>query len=169
MGFINYYLKRTGEQFIENLIRSSHHIDNEQDALVAWGAIWKHLDQQIDDRKEAIRFVSRCSWLKREMLEPHDYWHRLIKSKFLITPAGNGIQAPKLAEAWLTKTIPIVTRNPCFEDLLGAGFPLFMINNWSDLTQNKLDTFEEKRLNIDWNKILQMLTVDFFLLQIFSK
>jgi hypothetical protein len=79
-----------------------------------------------------------------------------------LAPAGNGIQSPKLAEAWLLRAIPIVTNTPCFQDLKNEGFPLLIIDNWDDLTPNLLQEFEAENCNINWDKIQLMLTLEYF-------
>lgn len=159
MGFISFYLKRAGLDMISELSKSvSDPKWEKQGLLAAWGSIFPSLDQRLADRRAAIEFVQNCEWIDREALEPSEYWTRLAESKFLLAPAGQGVQSPKLAEAWLMRTVPVVTHNPCFQDLRKAGFPLLIVNEWHDLTPEVLQAFEAERAQVDWEKIQFMLT-----------
>lgn len=163
MGFISYYLKRLGEDLLRECIaRVRSGAATKQGVLVAWGAIWKVLDDQLDERKMAARFVEESDWLHRQELTPPDYVRALVHSRYLLAPAGAGVQAPKLAEAWLFHVVPIVIRNPCFEDLAGMGYPMVMLNCWEDLTEDLLAAKEPWRDSIDWKQVDHMLTIDHF-------
>ncbi len=165
MGFTSFYfyLHRVEFETISQLATLVSNLEWEkQGVLAAWGGIYARLDQILADRRAAVEFVENCPWIQREQLEPADYWQRLAESKFLLAPAGNGIQSPKLAEAWLMRTVPIVTDNPCFRDLQAEGFPLLIIDQWNDLTQKLLENFETERCNIDWERVQSMLTLQHF-------
>merc|ERR1712129_47036 len=64
----------------------------------------------------------------------------LSRYRFLISPWGDGVQSPKTIEALLVLTIPIVKRGsfPVFDDLVRAGFPLAVVDEWSDVTAARL-------------------------------
>ena len=163
MGFISYYLERSAPDTIPNLLNSIRAPQwKKQGILASWGGIWASLDNTLADRQAAVRFVAQCDWIEREELEPSDYWQRLAESQYLLAPAGQGIQSPKLAEAWLMKTIPIVTSNPCFLDLQKEGFPFLILDKWEDLTPDRLKAFETSTRNIDWDQIQSMLTLEHF-------
>ena len=163
MGFNSFYLKRVKP---ETIVRYTTLVSKskwkKQGVLASWGGIYLGLDKRLANRRAAVEFVEDCPWLQREHLEPADYWQRLAESKFLLAPAGNGIQSPKLAEAWLMRTVPIVTDTPCFRDLQAEGFPLLIIDRWNDLTQKLLQDFEAERCHIDWEKVQSMLTLKHF-------
>ena len=163
MGFISYYLKRIGNEVIVDLMGRVQELSwKKEGVLVAWGAIWKHLDEKLEDRRRAASFVEKSDWLVREELGPGEYFQRLAASKFLLAPAGQGIQAPKLAEAWLMRTVPIVVRNPCFEDLDRLGFPFVLLDHWEELTPKLLQDYESKRNSINWSEVERMLTLKYF-------
>ncbi len=165
MGFISFYLRRIDNKVIISLInevRNESNYRGKDGVLVAWGAIWSSLDERLLDRRRAVQFVEKNDWLIREELEPDEYFRRLAYSKFLLAPAGQGIQAPKLAEAWLMRTVPIVVRNPCFEDLYRLGFPFVSLGSWDELTLELLKNYESKLNSIDWNKVEKMLTLRYF-------
>lgn len=163
MGFNSFYLNRVQPALITNLLSQlTEKTIVKNGVLAAWGAIWKHLDEIVSDRQTAIEFVQNSSWIQREELKPEDYWTRLSQSEFLLAPAGQGVQAPKLAEAWLMRTIPIVTASPCFADLQAAGFPMVILNNWTELTQEKIAQYKAGTSDINWEKVHDMLTVKHF-------
>lgn len=170
MGFISFYLKRIGNEVIIDLLgRIKENCWEKEGVLVAWGAIWNHLDEKLVDRQRAASFVEKSDWLVREELGPGEYFQRLAASKFLLAPAGQGIQAPKLAEAWLMRTVPIVVRNPCFEDLDRLGFPFVLLNNWEELTPKLLQDYENRRNSIKWNEVEKMLTLKHFKEELLGK
>lgn len=163
MGFISYYIKRVDEVFLRTMIQKVSQADWEKNGVLAsWGAIWSHLDDRLVDRKKAVEFVQQSKWINREELSQEDYWRRLAESKFLLAPAGQGIQAPKLAEAWLMRTVPIVTKNPCFQELADMGYPLLILDEWEDCTKNYIESNENFYQSIDWSKVQYMLTREFF-------
>ena len=164
MGFTSYYLNRSSSDSIVQLIGKVAAPDwKKSGVLAAWGGIWKKLDNQLDDRKSASKFVESSAWITREELDAEAYWERLAASEFLIAPAGQGIQAPKLAEAWLMHTVPIVTNNPCFRDLHDLGYPLLILDRWEDLNEDIIEEFNKNiRPFINWSEVNYMLTNTFF-------
>ena len=54
-------------------------------------------------------------------------WAELSKYRFMLSPAGNGVQSSKTLEALLVLTIPIVTRSPAHKDLVRLGFPIVVV------------------------------------------
>lgn len=169
MGFISYYLERMGPQSLHAEVDSMYKRETIKDGiLAAWGGIWPHLDDQMPERRAVSEFVERSPWIHREHLEPKEYLRRLAKSKYLIAPAGMGVQSPKLAEAWLVRTVPIALRNPCLEDLRDAGYPFLLLERWSELTPDLLRSYETKRESINWPNVHDMLTVNYFKKQILN-
>lgn len=163
MGFNCFYLKRVPGSLLRELttkVAGKHWVKS--GVFAAWGAIWAWLDEEIEDRRAAMAFLKSCQWITREHLDPAQYWRRLAESEFLLAPAGQGIQAPKLAEAWLMRTVPIVTVNPCFSDLHKAGFPMLILESWSELSEKRLEDYRRKVKGIDWARVQSMLTVSHF-------
>jgi len=66
----------------------------------------------------------------REAIPPVDYYRTIVKYKFQLAPPGAGIQAPKFAEAWALRVVPVTTRYPAFEDLVEQGFPIVIVDKW---------------------------------------
>jgi hypothetical protein len=50
-------------------------------------------------RLSADEWVKHNSdWVRREMVDPADYWKEMAKYRFQLAPPGAGVQAPKFAE-----------------------------------------------------------------------
>merc|ERR1712217_115674 len=67
----------------------------------------------------------------------------LSKYRLLLNPWGDEIQTPKMVEALLVLTIPIQQRgpSPIYDDLLSYGFPLVVVDEWYEITGDKLDAW----------------------------
>lgn len=71
--------------------------------------------------------------------EPVDWWGTLASYRFLVSPLGAGITAPKTVEALFVLTIPIVQRfGPAHDNLKKMGFPLVIVDKWDEITDLKL-------------------------------
>jgi len=158
MGFISYYLQNCGYENIKAAVELSNTTEKSQLLLAAWGKTWKFLDNTIDDRVSADLFLTHHSSFKRKMIEQHRYWEELAKHQFLLAPRGRGIQAPKLAEAWMVKTVPVVIQNPCFTDLGAMGFPFVMVDDWQEVTPELLKQWQQSNKPIDWKQVRYQLT-----------
>lgn len=91
------------------------------------------------------------------------YYNKLSEYKYFICPLGNGIQAPKIFECLLVKTIPVCIKGPTFEDLKEYGFPILLINNFNELNQTMLnDKYENEFKDVDWEKVKYNLTIEGF-------
>jgi len=69
------------------------------------------------------------------IVEPLDWWKTLSAHKFMMAPAGCGVQAPKQLEALMVLTIPIHHRAfPAWDDLKSYGFPIVVVSDWQEVT-----------------------------------
>lgn len=76
--------------------------------------------------------------------EPRSFLETLSQYRFALCPFGSGIQSAKIFEALLVFTVPIVRRlgrTSAYDDLIGYGFPLLVVDSWSELTRERLDGF----------------------------
>eukprot|EP00929_Paragymnodinium_shiwhaense_P094155 TRINITY_DN54583_c0_g1_i1.p1 TRINITY_DN54583_c0_g1~~TRINITY_DN54583_c0_g1_i1.p1 ORF type:complete len:419 (+),score=43.97 TRINITY_DN54583_c0_g1_i1:302-1558(+) len=73
-------------------------------------------------------------------VKPADWWEELASYRFVVSPFGDGIQAARTIEALFVLTIPIVQRGkfPVHDDLVKLGFPLVVVDDWSEITTPKL-------------------------------
>eukprot|EP00747_Dinoflagellata_sp_TGD_P208330 gnl/TRDRNA2_/TRDRNA2_81831_c0_seq1.p1 gnl/TRDRNA2_/TRDRNA2_81831_c0~~gnl/TRDRNA2_/TRDRNA2_81831_c0_seq1.p1 ORF type:complete len:180 (+),score=18.87 gnl/TRDRNA2_/TRDRNA2_81831_c0_seq1:166-705(+) len=109
--------------------------------LAAWGAHWPFA--QIDARRTLREWVqsaqARQAGVVRREIGTHDWWRELAKWRFLLAPAGTGVLTPKMVEALLVLTVPIALRVPALVDHVGLGFPLVLVEAWSEITAERLD------------------------------
>ena len=158
MGFNATYIRNSGKENILAAVKYSDANDKTSLLFSAWGKVWPHLDQTLSERQSAQDFLDNSSAFERAMVSHEDYWGVLAKHYFTLSPSGNGVQAPKLAEAWMVKTIPIVIKNACFIDIYQLGYPLIMINSWDDITEHALNEWIEYYKKVDWNTVRFQLT-----------
>jgi len=158
MGFTSFYLRDSGHDNIYKAIEYSNQVPKSLQLLAAWGQRWRNLDKSIVDRVELLQFLEGHDFIKREFIPYDQYWQEVAKYRFLLAPRGSGIQAPKLAEAWMVKTVPIVTKNPCFNDLKDLGYPLVILNDWAEVTISNLESWSEHYEAIDWKQVRYKLT-----------
>lgn len=106
--------------------------------LASWGAKWPSLNKRLADRSEALRFLESTTLADLQILSTPEYLRTLASSHYMLYPRGQGIQSPKGFEAWLFKTIPVVTWHPVFAELKTKGAPLLIVDSWSDVTEELL-------------------------------
>ena len=61
-----------------------------------------------------------------------DYFEYIARSKFVISPPGNGPDCHRIWECLYLKTIPIVGNNSCFNQF--KDLPILFIDRWEDVT-----------------------------------
>mmetsp|Transcript_122754 Transcript_122754/g.333388 ORF Transcript_122754/g.333388 Transcript_122754/m.333388 type:complete len:728 (+) Transcript_122754:3-2186(+) len=126
--------------------------DKTKGVLAAWGKFHPNLDANIPARRKLHEWVgtkgSIAAGVEHASFEPREYWSELAKYRFTLSPRGGGIQSPKNDEALLVLTIPISTREgsargfktePAFDDLKKLGWPMVVLDQWSEITKPKLD------------------------------
>ena len=70
------------------------------------------------------------------------FYRRILKNyMFVICPPGNGIDTHRFWEALYLKTIPIIEKNEISRFLKKAGFPILLLDKWTDLSK-----FNEEKL-----------------------
>lgn len=100
-----------------------------------------------EERVQAFNYFSNkdyCYTLKKPTY-PRQFFKNLLKSHFIISPRGNGLDCHRTWEALYFGSIPVVKSSyidPLFEDL-----PVLIINDWSEINQNKLIDFLKKTKN----------------------
>jgi hypothetical protein len=85
-------------------------------------------------------------------------WEEMIRYKFVFSPYGNGLDCHRHWELMCLGCIPImqsIGSNEMFEDL-----PVLMIDKWSDLTREMLDSFKHEKIN--YNKFFLKYWVNQF-------
>jgi hypothetical protein len=88
-------------------------------------------------------------------LDYNSFLTKIKKHKFMICPIGNAIDCHRNWEVLYLKRVPIMKRNEYLE-LLFKDFPILFVNEYSDVTEKRLEENEhlyQNVLNIDLNKL----------------
>merc|ERR1712224_772643 len=107
----------------------------------AWAAVY---DSAIGTRNDAEQWLlsnqSKALAVDFHRVPPEQWWRTLSRYKFLLSPIGTAIQCSRLVEALLMLTVPIVPRAGyrTHDDLRALGFPIVVIDQWSDITRGGL-------------------------------
>ncbi len=101
--------------------------------------------QNLFNNKEYCHKGSRKSW--------HDYLIDLAKSKFVLSPHGNGLDCCRTWEALYMGCIPIVKTSSL--DKLYTDLPVVIVDNWHEVTEDFLHKkwVEMKNKNFNMEKI----------------
>lgn len=85
--------------------------------------------------------------------QKQDYFTGLKQHRFVISPAGNGLDTHATWEALLAGCIPIVPKSPL--DSLFRDLPVWLIDSWSDVTDESIFTMADKfrRSSYNWAKL----------------
>lgn len=88
-------------------------------------------------------FASKPYCTIQERLDRKDYYTEVMRSQFIISPRGNGIDCVRVWESVLLGTIPIVKTSPL--DSLYEDLPILIVNDWTEINEEFL---KEKYLEI---------------------
>lgn len=72
-----------------------------------------------------------------------EYFENLKKSKFVISPEGNGLDTHRIWEALILNTIPIMIKTNFTKNLKKLGVPGIYLNNWDELLDFNPSKLEE--------------------------
>lgn len=90
-------------------------------------------------------------WITCEFnIPPRDFYEKIKKSKYVISPDGTGYDCHRVYESILFDTIPIIKRNPLSD--FYERLPVLQIDAWTDLNEEMLRTQYDglyKRL-VEW-------------------
>ena len=108
------------------------------------------------DRREALDQISNELLVKEEKQIPrNETWKQITKYAFVASPHGNGLDCHRTWEALVLGSIPIVKTSPL--DGLYEELPVLIVNNWSDVNQqlldSTLDSFSKRNFNYDKLKL----------------
>lgn len=141
IGLLEHYVRSNPDLVLQLALTLSREPNTTQDprsVLAAWGAWWPGLDELIPDRRHARAFASSRDFVSHVSLSSDEWFEALTVFDYVMCPLGNGVQAPKLVEAVLMGSIPIVTEHPALRELEHRGFPLLMVQQWNQLTPDLL-------------------------------
>jgi hypothetical protein len=100
------------------------------------------------DRADAYSQIQRdLVFYEPNILKRINTWKNMTKYKYVISPMGQGMDCHRTWEAIILGCIPIVKTSPL--DTLFNGLPILIVKNWSDITQDLLDSYTPDYSNID--------------------
>jgi len=85
------------------------------------------------ERKDAFHFLSSSPLAKEVKLPRTEYYQHLAGVKFIASPQGNGLDCHRIWEALYFKTIPILVRSTFSLELQKEGYPIYIIEDWSEI------------------------------------
>lgn len=82
-----------------------------------------------------------------------EYMQDLMRSKFTVSPRGNGIDCHRVWESLLLGTIPILKHSPL--DPLYVDLPILFVHDWTEITEEFLEKkyVEMSSKQYNWDKI----------------
>lgn len=104
----------------------------------------------IPSRQEAFNYLSKSDLCDHINKKRKEYYETLINYKYMASPEGAGIDCHRTWEAIYLGVIPIIIRSDFSEQLEKQGFPILIIDKWSDiqnLSEEFLNKFYEDKKN----------------------
>lgn len=93
------------------------------------------------DRIDAYRTIPQSLIYYEPTRVPRSQtWKKMIEYKFVVSPHGNGLDCHRTWEALVLGCIPIVKSSPL--DFMYRDLPILIVNQWSDITQDLLDSYQ---------------------------
>jgi hypothetical protein len=93
-----------------------------------------------DDRAQAKQAIpSNCIEYEAARVPRQKMFERMASYRFIASPFGNGLDCHRTWEALALGCIPIVRSSGL--DSLFQGLPVLIVNAWSDVTRELLDSF----------------------------
>lgn len=98
-------------------------------------------------------FIKKDFCTNIETKNHEEYLKKMAQAKFILSPAGNGLDCHRTWEALLVGAVPIIENSTL--DELFVDLPVLIINNWQDITREYLEKkyIEMQQKEYDYNKI----------------
>ncbi|MCR4939976.1 MAG: hypothetical protein K5930_07720 [Treponemataceae bacterium] len=95
-------------------------------------------------------------------LNSHLYRKLLSKFMFVASPEGNGLDCHRTWEAMYFDVVPIVERNYMTEYFASLGLPIWIIDDWNEVTELSEEKLSERYFNIIEKSNPEGLWLDFW-------
>jgi hypothetical protein len=98
--------------------------------------------------RKSINDILKKNEITNKLLSPHDFIIDIVKSKFVISPEGNGIDTHRAWEAFYFKSIPVIEDNEKIK-FKYYDLPVIFTNDYSDITKEYLlQKYEEMKTQV---------------------
>lgn len=110
-----------------------------------------NLKTNIDERIGALEYFTGRKWVSyiKYGIDFGACMAAVAKSRFVVCPAGNGIDTHRVWESLYLGSYPVVKRSPHFEGL--NDLPIVIVDSWEDVTEEYLDSWEAMAKDRPWN------------------
>mgnify|MGYP001265549472 FL=1 len=103
-----------------------------------------------EERQLVWDYFSNQEWVtKTSNLSMEKFYFDIASHKFVISPRGNGVDCHRTWEALYLRTIPIVKTTLHMKGF--SDLPILFVNDWSELTYNRLQKFYEHVQNTTYD------------------
>jgi hypothetical protein len=113
------------------------------------------------DRKDAIEEIpTELMYYQPKELSRKETWEQQKEYAFVISPHGGGLDCHRQWEALCLGCIPIVKKSPI--DSIYADLPVLIVDEWSDITEDLLNSTIERfnRRSFNYDRLLLRYWVD---------
>jgi len=122
------------------------HTDNAQDSIVNTKLYNCSFKQSNDNNRRGKKSINRMSikktletnGIKNRLMSPNDFLTDVVKSKFVISPEGNGVDTHRAWEAIYFKGIPVIENNDRIK-FKYVDLPVIFTDDYSEITPEFLE------------------------------
>jgi hypothetical protein len=115
------------------------------------------------DRMESLDQIPKdLQIIEKDHIPRNETWTNMSKYTFVLSPHGNGLDCHRTWEALVLGCIPVVKTSSL--DVLYEDLPVLIVNNWSDINQDLLNSTIEEFINKNFN--YDKLKLDYWIKQI---
>jgi len=109
-------------------------------------------NDRFNDRATSLKSIPTNLMVINQNFTPRTInWNNIIKYAFVLSPFGNGMDCHRTWETLCLESIPII-KAPNFKSLF-EDLPVLIVNNWSEVTEDLLNTtiinFKSKTFNYE--------------------
>lgn len=107
------------------------------------GLLYVNFQNFTDERVALNQFFATKDWATHSARNDYpveEYWQDIADHKFVLCPAGNGLDCYRNWETLYLGSIPVMRRTPFSENFRTHGLPVVLVDSLFDLTPSFLHT-----------------------------
>lgn len=141
----------------DSLVHINNNLKNKKDILLYCNF---NTDTNREIRPTVRDQIYKLGWAKCEHFQLDErYFFHLANSHFSVCPPGNGIDSYRIWESLYLGTTPIVLRSH-FTERLAQFFPIYIVDSYAELTQDKLKSFIKVKPEVQQNRLKRSFWVN---------